>query len=176
MKLYLSIILTVVLSCSVFGQKTVSELNPKHAIVLRDFLEANQPYSFLSEVLYDAEFLKEMRDKYGKRFMPYYKVGDFNHDGSLDFALFLKKEGKPTQEGNTEPFSYSYPMALVVFNGSKKGTFRKAFLKDEMNPYVMYLDWTIEKKRRLFYGMDGGLGGTMLTPIGKGYIAETVYH
>lgn len=155
---------------------TVRQLNPHHAEVLRIFFDKNPEYSFLSEELYDAEYLKDMRKERGKQYMPYYKVGDFNRDGILDFALFVRKEGQPKQESQVSPHDYSYPISLIIFNGNKNKTFRKAFLRDEMSPYVMYLDWTNEKAKRLFYGMDGGLGGTLLTPVGKGYIAETVYH
>jgi hypothetical protein len=175
MKFLLSIIFISAFSFTLFGQKTVSELKPAHAIALRDFLDSNSAYSFLSEELYDAEYLKDLRKIMGKNYKPYYMVGDFNRDKILDFALMLIKEGKPVFENQSEPIAYSHPMAIVVFTGNKKGTFSKAFLRDETNPYVMFFSWTDEKQKRLFYSMDGGLGGTALTPVGKGFIAETIY-
>ncbi len=169
------LILFLLLNLSVVAQKSVLNLNPKHRQALRVFLDSNQSYSFLSEELYDAEFLKDMRTDRGKNFMPYYMAGDFNHDKVQDFAIILKREGKPEDNNQAEPFRYSYPLALVVFNGKKKGGFQKAFLKNEMMPFVVYLDWTQDKRKRLFYGMDGGLGGSVLTPVSKGYILEEVF-
>jgi len=176
MKALLLMTFIFVLPFAILGQKSVSELKPAHAIALRDFLDSNSEYSFLSEVVYDHEYLKDLRKIKGKNYKPYYMVGDFNQDKILDFAILLKKEGKPVFENQSEPHDYSYPMALVIFTGNKNGTFRKAFLKNETMPYVMFLDWTVEKQKRLFYAMDGGLGGTALTPVGKGFIAETIYH
>jgi len=55
MKKLLSIIFLLTLSVSIFGQKTVAELQPKHAIALENFLSKNKNYQFLSERAFDED-------------------------------------------------------------------------------------------------------------------------
>ena len=76
-------------------QKSVSSLSPAHASALQKYLAKHHDFDFVPESSCDGESLKAMREHFGARFAPFYKVGDFNHDGRQDFALVLLKAGAP---------------------------------------------------------------------------------
>ncbi len=61
MKINITILFVLLLSFCAFGQKSVSELKPAHAIALENFLSKNKNYQFLSENVIGDEKLKEMR-------------------------------------------------------------------------------------------------------------------
>jgi hypothetical protein len=77
------------------AQKTTSQLLPAHASALQQFLSKHPDLEFLSESDYDQKTLKDIRKRFGARFMPYYRVGDFNHDGRQDFGQGYTAEGLP---------------------------------------------------------------------------------
>jgi len=150
----LSIIFILIFGLSVLGQKTVADLKPAHAVALEEFLSKNKDYGFLSEKVLDADYLKEMR-KYFKNLKPYYNVADFNHDGVLDFALILAKKGeiKDQGEGFAETHKYNHQLAVIFFNGIKKGGFRKAFIEDVEVPTACFINLSDEKRKRLYFGV-----------------------
>lgn len=170
-------ILVLILSSSwmCLGQKRVADLNPKQAAALEVFLSGNKDYSFLSENVLDAEYLKDMR-KYFKSLKPYYNVADFNRDGILDFALILSRKGptKDNGEGIAETHRYDHPLSIVIFNGDKKGGYRKAFLEDVEAPLACFLNTDIvKKKKELYFGVfESDADTRIFTPTGKGYIIE----
>lgn len=176
MKLYLTIILTLVLSFNAFGQKDIAALNPKHAVALKQFLSRNKNYQFLSERFFDQAELKEFRKHGGKNAKPYYAVGDFNSDGAVDFALILSRKGKRTSHGGSagSPWEFDYPLSVVIFNGNKRGGFTPAFVHNLEVPYVSLLN--VEgsgRKRRLYFGVYASDADTMsFSPKGKSYTIE----
>lgn len=171
----LPIILILIFSFSVFGQKSVTDLKPSHAVALEQFLSKNKKYQFLSEKAIDAEYLAQMREWFGKTLKPYYAVGDFNHDKITDFALILSREGTPRKNEDvySEDLQYDYPLAVVIFNGSKAGTFRQAFIEDIDAPLVCLLSVEGNRKKVLSFGVAESDADTkFFTPVGKGYIIE----
>jgi hypothetical protein len=174
MKIHLSVLMILVFAVCCFGQKSVAELKPAHAIALEEFLSKNKDYQFLSENVIPDEELKYMRKDFGKNFKPYYIVGDFNSDKILDFALILSKKGEPKDNGESfaETHRFDYPIAIVIFNGTKSGGFRKAFIEDTEAPLPCFLNLSYEKKKRLTFGVYETDAGFLLTPIGKGYVVE----
>lgn len=157
-----------------FGQKTVADLKPIHAEALEQFLSKNKNYQFLSENVIDDENLKYIHQDFGKFFKPYYSVADFNHDKIEDFALILQRKGKRTFiEGNGEGYEYDYPLAVIIFNGNKKGTFIKAFIEDIEAPLLCLLNVDGKKKKQIYFGIYASDADTKIfTPVGKGYIIE----
>lgn len=175
MKLILSLLCVFILSLICFGQKTVADLKPSHATALEQFLSKNKEYQFLSEKVISAEYLKEMRQYFSKSFQPYYRVADFNHDKILDFALILQRKREPTVSNleNAEGYKYDYPLAVIIFNGNKKGTFTKAFIEDIEAPLVCLLNVNGKKKKEIYFGVYASDADTRIfTPVGRGYIIE----
>ncbi len=158
-----------------FGQKSVASLNPKHAAALEQFLSKNKQYQFLREGGFDEEPLKLARNFYGKNLTPYYKVGDFNHDRILDFALILSRKGDPKRNDpsvDSEPHKYLFPLAVVIFNGNKNGNFEKAFIEEVEEPLVCFLGLSSGKKKSLTFRVFQTDDGFNMTAAGKGYIVE----
>ena len=175
MKIALTIFAISICSLVGFSQKRVADLNAKHASALEVFLSENKEYGFLSENVLDAEYLKEMRD-YFKGLKPYYNVGDFNRDGSVDFALILSREGsrKDNGEGFAETHRYDYPLSIIIFNGDRKGRFKKAFIENIEAPLACFLhSEMVKKKRELYFGvLESDADTRIFAPAGKGYIVE----
>ena len=111
MKPILSLMCIFILSLMCFGQKTVADLQSKHAIALEDFLSKNKNYGFLSEKVISEDNLKEMRKYNGKNLQPFYRVGDFNRDRVTDFALILSRKGEAKFLG--EGFAEGYELSLI---------------------------------------------------------------
>lgn len=170
------LLLILMFSCTMFGQKSVADLKPSHAAELKKFLSKHKKYKFLSEKAIGADYLKNMRKNFGATFKPYYKVADFNQDKILDFSLILSRTGKPRKDPDvtSEEHKYKFPLAVVIFNGIKKGGFRQAFVEDLEEPHVCFFHLTNEKKKRLTFGIYETDTGFILTPVGKGYRVE--YH
>jgi hypothetical protein len=167
-------LLILIFAFSAFGQKSVAELKPKHAIALEHFLSKNKDFGFVSEKALDAEYLKEMR-KYFKDLKPYYNAADYNRDGVIDFAMILSKKGEIEDQGEGfgETHRYNHPMAIVIFNGIKNGGFRKAFIEEVKVPLACFLNLSDKKKPRLYFGVFESDADTFtMTPVGKGYIIE----
>lgn len=164
----------IVCSIPVFAQRTVADLKPSHAVALERFLSKNKDYGFLSEKVLDADYLKRMRE-YFKRLKPYYAVGDFNRDSVEDFALVLSKKGEVEDqgEGMAETHRYNHSLAVIIFNGVKKGGFRQAFLEDLKVPTACFINVTDGKKKELYFGVFESDADTFtMTPVGRGYIIE----
>lgn len=89
MKLLISMLFVLMLSSASFAQKVASSLKLKHARALKRFLTIQKQYQFMSEKKIDKDYLKQMRESFGKPIAPYYRAGDFNRDGIEDFAMIL---------------------------------------------------------------------------------------
>src|SRR4029453_7902217 len=63
------------------AQKSTSKLLPAHASALQQFLSKHSASKFLSEGDYTREALKDLRKRFGARFLPFFWGGGFNHDG-----------------------------------------------------------------------------------------------
>ena len=174
MKLILSSLCVFILSALCFGQKTVADLKPSHATALEQFLSKNKEYQFLSSKVIDAEYMKFIRESFGKTFAPYYRVADFNLDKIADFAVILSRKGERKENGATsEEHKYDYPLAVVIFNGNKNGTFTKAFVEDIEAPLVCFLNVEGTKKKTIYFGVfESDADTRIFTPVGKGYIVE----
>jgi hypothetical protein len=170
----LLLILMLAFSFSVFGQKTISELKPAHASALKLFLSKNKDYSFLSEKAFDADTLRQYRKDFGKHLIPYYRVGDFNRDGISDFALVLsRKGGRTINTGEAgSPYEFNRPLAVVIFNGAKNGTFRNAFIEKVDKPLVSFLSWTPQSKEPLSFAVYATDDYFMMKPVSSGYVVE----
>lgn len=158
-----------------FGQNSISDLKPAHAQTLRRFLAANKKYSFLSARKISAQYLKMMRGNMGENFQPYYLADDFNRDRKPDFAVILSRRGaRKTNRGVTsEEHIYSYPLTVVIFNGSARGGFTKAAAFDVESPYVCFLTIPDEESKILHYGVyETDAYELDFKPAGKSYRAE----
>ncbi len=142
------------LSFAAFGQKTLANLELKHKAALQGFLAKNKNYQFLSENKITADYLKIMREDLGKSFAPYYRVADFNNDKLPDFAMILLRTGKAIDQGKeiSKEHRFRYPLAIIVFNGQKNGTYENAFVEKIDAPYVSFLNLTDDKKE-LYFGV-----------------------
>lgn len=174
MKLILASLCIFILPVLGFGQKAVANLKPSHAIALEQFLSKNKDYQFLSSKVIDAEYMKFIRESFGKTFEPYYQVADFNRDKSEDFAVILSRKGERKESGATsEEHKYDYPLAVVIFNGNKNGTFTKVFAEDVEAPLVCFLNVDRTKKKTIYFGVfESDADTRIFTPVGKGYIIE----
>ncbi len=176
MKLLLLTFFIFALPALSFGQKTVADLKPAHAVALEQFLSKNKNYQFLSEKAFDDEYLKDLRKDFSTSTKPYYCVSDFNFDGVLDFALILSRKGEAKAAEGTEgtPYDHNYPLAVVIFNGNKKGGFTKAFIEDVEAPLVCLIKTDgVGKKKQFFFAVYASDADTRIfTPVGKGYIIE----
>jgi hypothetical protein len=165
------------LSISAFGQKSVASLETAHAEALQKFLQANQNLDFLNESSFDAredEMLKSARKDINTKLTPYYVAADFNRDGFRDFAVILSDDDPPKDQGEEfgESHRYEYKLMIVVFNGSKNKTYKPVFKKQVESPLVCFLNLTEEKKPRLYFAIYETHGGLIISPAGRGYIAE----
>jgi hypothetical protein len=171
---FILLVVFLLLPVGVLGQKSVSALLPAHAAALQEYLTQNPELEFLSETALDKQMLRDMRKDFGPQMTPYYRKGDFNHDGLQDFALILVKEGPPKEvEGLSEPYNYEYEMNIVVFNGQRRGGYKAVFRKKIDAPLPCFLYSTFnEKKKRLYFAIYQTDSHFVMTPAGKGYIAE----
>ena len=172
MKWVCSVSMIAVGVCAVLGQKQMSDLGQKHAAALETFLSKNVDYGFLSESVIDSQYLRDMRKDF-KSLKPYYKAGDLNGDGVSDFAVVLSRKGdrKDNGEAVAETHRYSYPLAIVIFNGTKKGTYNKALVEDIEAPYVCFLNThTVRGKRKLYFAVfETDADTRIFSPAGKVY-------
>jgi len=175
MKWVCSVMMIVVGVSAILGQKQMSDLDQKHAAVLETFLSRNVDYGFLSESVIDPQYLRDMRKDF-KSLKPYYKAGDLNGDGVSDFAVILSRRGarKDNGEGVAETHRYVYPLAVVIFNGTKKGTYNKALVEDIEAPYVCFLNThTVKGKKKLYFAVfETDADTRIFSPAGKAYKIE----
>ena len=162
---------------SVFGQASVRDLSPSHAVALETYLSKNKQNSFRSESVVDNDYLKYMRESFGNTFKPNYVVADLNGDRIKDFAVLLQRAGEATNQPPGENASKEhfpdYPLTLVVFNGMKGGKFRVAFNEDLVGPKAAFINLTPGNKKRVYYGIFETDSDTFsLVPSGRGYVAK----
>jgi len=170
------VLLAVSLSTAfAIGQRRVADLDPGHAAALKAFLSSNKEYGFLSESVLGPKYLKEMRRSF-RAIRPYYNAGDYNNDGVIDFAMILSRKGERRDkgEGMAETHRYDHPLAVIIFNGDRRGRFRKAFIEDIGAPWVCFLNTeTVKRKKKLYFGVFEADSDTRIfSPSGKGYIVK----
>ena len=169
-------ILLLALTATGAAQKSVASLRPAHAAALQEYLAKHRDFDFLSEGRCDPGSLKAMREQFGPRFNPFYKVGDFNHDGRQDFALVLVRDRAARVETMlAESHRYRYDVRVVVFNGERRGGYRPAFERDYDAPLVCFLALSRERRSKLYFAIFETDDGFVMTPAGRGYIAEALY-
>ena len=102
--------------------------------------------------------------------------GDLNGDGVSDFAVILSRRGarKDNGQGVAETHRYVYPLAVVIFNGTKKGTYNKALVEDIEAPYVCFLNThTVKGKKKLYFAVfETDADTRIFSPAGKAYKIE----
>lgn len=170
---FLLTILLTLFSTVGLAQKSVSELPAAQSAALKNYLKKHPDLRFLSEKSYDREYLKTMREDFGARFTPFYRRGDFNADGVPDFAVILKKNVPPKKEpGLAESHRLQYTLAVVVFNGARRGSYKSVFSQTAVAPLVCFLNTTGARKKRLYFGVYETDDGFTLTPTRSGYKAK----
>jgi hypothetical protein len=170
------VLLAVFLSTALAsGQRRIAELDPRHAAALKAFLSSNKNYGFLSEDVLGPKYLKEMRKSF-RAIRPYYNTGDYNADGVIDFAIILSRKGerKDKGEGMAATHRYDHPISVVIFNGDRRGRFKKVFIEDIEAPLVCFLNTdTFKRKKKLYFGVFETDSDTRIfSPSGKGYIVK----
>lgn len=172
-KIVLSLLFGFLFPIYCTAQNSVSDMLPAHASALQEFLTSRPELDFMSERLIDRDYLKYMREQMGARFKPFYQTGDFNHDGWQDFAVILVKDAPPEEDpGLADTHRFRYQVTVVIFNGSRAGKYKPAFVKNTTAPLVCFINTTGGKKKQLYFGVfetDEAFG---MAPAGKGYIAE----
>jgi hypothetical protein len=172
-KIALSLLCVLLSPLYCAAQKSVADLLPAHASALQEFLTSRPELDFMSERLIDRDYLKYMREHMGARFTPYYQKGDFNQDRLQDFAVILVKDAPPEEDPDlADTHRFRYQVTVVIFNGSRGGKYKAAFVKNTTAPLVCFINTTGAKKKRLYFGVfetDETFG---MAPAGKGYIAE----
>ena len=165
----------VSLSVTSRAQKSVADLKPTHAAALEKFIRRRPHLEFLSEREIDQEILKDMRKNFDARLTPFYRIGDFNHDGIQDFAIILATEGAPAEDSGldlAESHRYRHELSVVIFNGQKKGGYRLAFEKKVTTPLVCFLYETFEKRKKLYFAVYETDEHFIMAPAGVGYLVE----
>ncbi len=164
------ITLILILSPAAFAQRSVSDLSVAHAASLERYMSENRNLTFRQEQNLSDDYLKSMRETFGKTFKPNYAVADFNRDKIKDFAILLNRKGRPVPNMGitSKEHAIDYPLRLVVFNGTKGG-FRVAYSKDLQGPPAAFIAF----KRNLYYGIYETDSDTfMLAPSARGYIMK----
>jgi hypothetical protein len=173
MKMILSCLFVFIFSVFCHGQRTIADLKPQHANVLKEFLTKNKQYKFLSSSVINPKYMKFIRESFGETFKPYYQVADFNNDKIPDFAVILSRNGKRKDSGATsEEHRYDYPLAIVIFNGNKNGSYTKAFVQDLEAPHVCFLKIEETKKKTLYFGIFETDDVRFFTPVRNGYVVK----
>jgi hypothetical protein len=174
MKLILASFCVFILSVLCFGQRAVTDLKSLHATALEQFLSENKQYQFLSSKVIDAEYMNFIRETFGKTFEPYYQTADFNRDKIADFAVILSRKGKRKASSATSAeHKYDYPLAVVIFNGNKNGTFRKAFVENIEAPHDCFLNVDGTGKKTVYFGVfESDADTRIFMSAGKGYVVK----
>lgn len=171
---YLFVLTFLLLPPAAGAQKSVSQLPPAHAAALQEFLSTRPTLDFLPETSMDEDTLKDMRKNFGTQHAPYYRRGDFNHDGLQDFAMIvIDRNGRTTRNPELDgPYATEYELTVVIFNGQRRGGLRAAYSTKVDAPLVCSLFSSREKKSKLYFGVYATDGVIIFTPAGRGYIAE----
>jgi ethanolamine utilization microcompartment shell protein EutL len=144
-------------------QKSVTEYTPAQRAALQAFIAKNSAYQFIPETWFEEAALKAARSEsvFGKSFKPYYQTGDFNRDGKRDFAVILL-----TGKNVSDPESR---MNVVVFNGSKGGSYRVAHIEHEDFSTALFIH---VDRNTLYVGVMETDSTGCFVPAGRGYIVE----
>jgi hypothetical protein len=154
------------------AQKKISDLPPAQAAAVEKYLTQHANLEFLPESRMDQGILRDMRKTFGPRLTPYYRAGDFNHDGLQDFAVILVEQGPPSQDqgaGLAKTHRYRHDIAIVIFNGQKNSEYRVAFQEKTTAPLVCLLTESSGKRKRLSFGIYETDEQFSIYPSGNGY-------
>lgn len=148
-------------------------LNNAHRVVLQQWLARN-PQMRLATVKdcgrCDTEIAQQSRLK-GGAYNPYYAVGDFNGDGTEDFAVALIENKVVKKKRLFQKF------AVAVFNGPFSPRSRgklPAFVRGDLNlrDGGLFFGPTAPHPDKLFIGLFGSDQGLTLVPEGKTYVGQ----
>ena len=179
LKINLTVLCIGLFSITAQAQKSVADLKPAHAAALETFMRQRPHLEFLSEQRMNQETLKDMRKNFGASLTPFYRAGDFNHDGLQDFAVVLATKGaRPADQGPglAETHRYQHEVSVVIFNGQRKGGYRVAFEKKTSAPLVSFLSETSQRPKRLYFAVYETDEHFMMVPAGAGYRVESPSH
>jgi len=173
MKIFLLGLFVFLFPVLCFGQTMLADLKPAHAAVLEDFLSKNKEYQFLSSKVISADYMKFVRESLGKNAKPYYLAADFNQDKFEDFAIILSRKGARKASGATsQEHKYDYPLAVVIFNGSKNGTYTRAFIEKLEAPHVCFLKVEGTRKKTLYFGVFETDNSRIFAPTRNSYVVK----
>lgn len=171
------------LSSITIGQNSINDLADNHQEHLAKFLKANPTYSFRSQNNLADDYLKNVAEWFGKSLTPNYATGDFNGDKVEDFAVLLKRAGKPSykyspKKSGVDEHSPDFPISLIIFNGRNAGQFIKTFEANLPGPNASFIN--VEKKNEkdlLYYGVfETDSDSYVLKPLRSGYVMQSVGH
>ena len=144
---------------------------PKHRAVLQQVLlnrpgwrPATMEDAFAGETDEGREYKRGEIAYHGKNFHPYYAVGDFNQDGSEDFAVILI---------NADDLPPKF--AVAIFNGPFTQNQRPVptFFSEKVSSND-WLFWVTDDRfgKRFLVGPPGSDAGFIIRPRGRRYIVE----
>ena len=138
---------------------SLSHIRLEHRAVLQGWL-AHRPNLrvALERDCADRQGLAAMRRERGRKYHPYYAVGDFNDDGREDFAVTLINKSKPSQA------------FIVVFNDPADRNRSPALISDDFAVSNGGL-WvgSADRGQRLIAGPFESDACLVLQPTSKGY-------
>jgi hypothetical protein len=175
-KFLMAFSLLLFVPAELLSQKSITGLPRAHATALQEFLTKNTDLEFLAEGRMDQKSLASMRKSFGATLTPYYRAGDFNRDGVLDFASILVKKGPPSEDlgpGLATTHRYRHNLTVVIFNGQKGGGYRAAFIEKTSGPLVSFLNVTTDKRKRLYFAVYETDEHFVMSPSANGYVVES---
>lgn len=120
-----------------------SLLAAKHAEIVEKWLKTNSQWRIATDKDYDRANLKYARQEKGKSFQPFYVAGDFNRDGSEDFAVIVRRKNRknrfaavvfnaPFGKNGKHTFFYDVLQAddMVIYNRENKTLYLAPFASD----------------------------------------------
>ena len=145
------------------AQRSVTEYTPAQRVALQEFISKNPGYQFIPETWVEEDTLRAARIEwgFGRRFKPYYQVGDFNRDRLPDFAVVLLT-GRSADDPNGG-------LHVVIFNGVKGGRYRVAHVEHEEFNTATFIN---VGGGRLYVGVFETDSAGCFVPAGRGYIVE----
>lgn len=151
---------------------SLANLPEQQRIALQEYLRVHPDFRFIHETAFGKGALEWFRTEpyFGPTFHPYYRSGDFNHDGKVDFAVIVV--GRPTTEVDySVANSIEYHLRVLVFNGSSTGY--KLRLEEPVDAPLIAFIHVPPEGGDLFFGVsESDAYCFILAPTGQGYTAK----
>lgn len=147
------------------GFSLPKDMLPAHQTALRTYLQSRPQLRIARTADYPAweENKRYIWSSYANR-NPYYVSADIDRDGVTDFAVVLVNDRVKVAPNN--PFGFS--CSLVVFKGSKDGSYREALFKANMGSPEGSLLFYDRASNSLAIGLwEGGISQIQVTRGGQ---------